>query len=340
MAVINLEGVNVIDTALAIPNTDLLTDGLMDGTGVFDILIKTVKLHLMEEYDAGRISGKEYSTVYLGALSAVLQQSIQYIVNHQQTIKTTTEIGLLRQQTATELAKTDDTIPVGLGFNATSAIKGMVAEEKLLNAQKILHAEAQVASEEKNTILISQKIVTELAQTDEDIPVGYGINNSTEVTGLAKAERLKKESEIDLTKQKVLTELAATSDTVITGYAKNTSTTVGGLLKKQVDKAAAEVQLLNQKSVTELAQTDDTIPAGTGISTNTAVTGVVGRQKSLFLSQSDGFSRDAEQKLTKIMLDPLVAQIAGDAGTPIPTGLANTSLDAVLTKAKAGIGVS
>jgi len=97
---------------------------------------------------------------------------------------------------------------------------------------------------------------------------------------------------------------------------------------------------LDQKAVTELAQTDDTIPAGTGISTNTAVTGVVGKQKTLFTAQTDGFARDAEQKLTKIMVDPLVAQIAGDSNTVIPTELANTSLDAVITKAKTGIGVA
>lgn len=336
---LNLAEVSVVDAGQAVPNTGILTTGVVDGDGVFDILMKTTKLHLMEEYDAGRITGIEYSTVYLGALNAVLTQAIKYISDHQQTTKTTAEIGFIRQQTVSELSKTDDTLPTGLGFNATSAVKGLVAEEKLLNAQKISLAEKQVAVEEKNLILTDQKIVTELSRTDFDIPVGYGLNNSQYVEGLAGAERSKIEADTELTKQQVMTELAGTSDTVLTGYAKNTSATIGGAAKKAIDKAQSEVMLLKQKVATELAQTDNTIPAGTGVSMNTAVTGVVGKQKDLFNAQTNGFARDAEQKLAKIMIDPLVAQIAGDAGTSIPTGLANPSLDTVLTKAKSGIGV-
>jgi len=388
---LDLAGVNVIDAGQAVPNTAILTDGTLTGDGVFDILMRTTKLHLMEEYDAGRITGVEYTTVYLGALNAVLAQAIKYISDHQQTTRTTAEIGLIRQQTVSELAKTDDTIPVGLGFNATSAIKGLVAEEKLLNAQKILLATTQVTVEEKNLVLTDQKIVTELSKTGDVIPVGYGLNTSSAIEGITGAERSKLSAETELTKQKVITELAGTSDSVITGYAKNTSATIGGIAKETLEKSAAErnriaaeieltkqkvmtelagtsdtilsgyakntstviggalkeaiaksgaeVQLLKQKVVTELAQTDNTIPAGTGVSMNTAVTGVVGKQKELFTAQTNGFARDAEQKLTKLLIDPLIAQIAGDSGTLIPTGLANASLDAVITKAKTGIGV-
>jgi hypothetical protein len=96
---------------------DKLTKASIDGDGVFDVLMKATKLHLTEEYDAGRITGHEYSTVYLGALTAVLQTSAQFLVNEQQVQEINARIGLIRQQTVTELANTDDNIPVGLGFN-------------------------------------------------------------------------------------------------------------------------------------------------------------------------------------------------------------------------------
>lgn len=94
-----------------------LTAATIDGKGAFDVLMQSTKQHLQEEYDAGRITGKEYSTVYLGALTAVLGTAVQFLLNEQQVNLINAEIGLTRQKIVTELAQTDDNIPVGLGFN-------------------------------------------------------------------------------------------------------------------------------------------------------------------------------------------------------------------------------
>lgn len=94
-----------------------LTTVELEGSGVFDKLMRAVKLHLRDEYDSQRITGNEYSTVYLGAMAAVLQTSTQFLLNEQQVNQINAEIGLIRQKTVTELANTDDNIPVGLGFN-------------------------------------------------------------------------------------------------------------------------------------------------------------------------------------------------------------------------------
>ncbi len=343
---ITLDGINVIDVGALIPNTSILTSKTSTavGTGVFDVLIESTKLHLIEEYDESRITGKEYAALYLGALQAVLQQSITYILNHQQTAKLNADIALTRQKTVTELAQSDDTIPNGLGFNATPTIKGLIADQKLLNTEQIALATAQISQSEAENALIGQKIITELAQTDTDLTqaqvVSYGFNNTAVVEGLAKGQLEKINSDSDLVKQKVMTELAGTSNTVLSDYAKNTSSTIGGLSKEQIDKANAEVLLLKQKAVTELASTANYIPAGTGINTETSVSGLVGEQKMLFNAQTSGFSRDAEQKLAKIMADPLVASIAAGDISEMPSELGNASINAVISKAKAGINVS
>jgi len=99
------------------PPVEKLTSVSVNGTGAFDVLMRATKLHLTEEYEGGRITGNEYATVYLGALAAVLQTSIQFLLNEQQAHQIVAEVGLLRQKTVTELAQTDDNIPVGLGFN-------------------------------------------------------------------------------------------------------------------------------------------------------------------------------------------------------------------------------
>ena len=100
---------------------DKLTTVSITGTGVFDVLMRATKLHLQEEYNAERITGKEYTTVYLGALTAVLQTATKFLMDEQQTYLLNAQIGLIRQQTVTELANTCDSIPVGLGFNHVPA---------------------------------------------------------------------------------------------------------------------------------------------------------------------------------------------------------------------------
>jgi len=94
-----------------------LTTCALDGSGVFDKLMAAAKLHLKEEYDASRITGNDFSQLYLGTMSAVLQTSIQFLLNQQQAHEINARIGLIRQQTVTELANTCDSVPHGLGFN-------------------------------------------------------------------------------------------------------------------------------------------------------------------------------------------------------------------------------
>lgn len=96
-------------------------------------------------------------------------------------------------------------------------------------------------------------------------------------------------------------------------------------------KNAAEVALLNQKTETELAQVADAVPSAN------PVTGIIGKQKALFQKQTDGFDRDAEQKLAKIMTDTWITRQTTDGASPDLAGLSEADIASVLTIAKAGI---
>ena len=50
------------------------------GTGVVDVLMNTIKLHLDEEYQENRIIGPEFSQVFLGSLQTIIQQSIVFVL--------------------------------------------------------------------------------------------------------------------------------------------------------------------------------------------------------------------------------------------------------------------
>jgi len=79
------------------------TSGVVTGDGVFDDLMETVNAQLDNQFKLGRITGKEYATVYLGALQTVLQQSVQFALGKE---KTNAEVDLLVQKKITEFAQT------------------------------------------------------------------------------------------------------------------------------------------------------------------------------------------------------------------------------------------
>ena len=77
-----------------------------DGTGNFDKLMKVVTLHVEAQFNAGRITGTDYATVYLGALQSVLAQAVTFTLNMN---KANNEADLLAQKEITEYAQTGTT---------------------------------------------------------------------------------------------------------------------------------------------------------------------------------------------------------------------------------------
>ena len=88
-----------------------------NGTGNFDNLMKVVTLHLEAQFAAGRITGTDYATVYLGALQSTLAQAVNFTLSMEkanaekllvdaQELKVDAEKALLDQKKITEYAQT------------------------------------------------------------------------------------------------------------------------------------------------------------------------------------------------------------------------------------------
>lgn len=146
---------------------DKLTSASTAGVGVFDVLMRSVKAQLDAEYQANRIKGSEYATVYLGSLQAVLQTSLQMvlaqektnleiqvlekevllreqqvILQTQQVVRTNKEIEVLEQKRLTELAQVEST-----GVDADSIIgrqKALYEAQTLGFGQEAKHKAAQL----------------------------------------------------------------------------------------------------------------------------------------------------------------------------------------------------
>ena len=106
-----------------------------NGTGNFDELMQVVTLHLEAQFAAGRITGTDYATVYLGALQSTLAQAVTFALSMEKAnadtaltvaqelkvdaekLKVDSEKALLDQKKITEFAQTGttsaSTLPTG-----------------------------------------------------------------------------------------------------------------------------------------------------------------------------------------------------------------------------------
>lgn len=148
-----------------------VTQGTLEGSGVFDTLMRANKVHLAAEFAAGRIKGTEYATVYLGSLEAVMKASLEFLVQRAQIVLLDKQ-ALQAQQTTANLVLTSNNIPKeGLVMDAT--VCKLKAEFDLLVTDNLKSVQ--------ETALLTQKVVTEKAQT-----MSVGVDDSS-VIGKQKA---------------------------------------------------------------------------------------------------------------------------------------------------------
>lgn len=84
-------------------NVSDLTDGNINGNGVFDVLMRSMAAHLQKELDAGRINGTDFSDVYTALASNTMTQSIQFLLSKD---SSAAQADLVREQVATQLNTT------------------------------------------------------------------------------------------------------------------------------------------------------------------------------------------------------------------------------------------
>jgi hypothetical protein len=285
-----------------------ITNGTPKGNGVFDTLMRASKAHLEAEYNAGRIKGDMYSQVYLSMVNSVLQQATQFVLSKQQADK---QAELL----AAQIAKTDQDADLVfqqklnmIAENANIALIGdKLTKEKDLLSEQILKLQEDV--------LVLQQQKANMVLEANNIPK-QGVLLDSQASKLTSDKAVVDQSLVNMAAEKLNIEARTTQ------------------VDKTVDKMTAEIAVLDQKKRTEEAQIKDTVDAVT-------VAGVVGKQKALYTAQTDGFARDAEQKLAHSFMNIWSVQRTTDEGiTPAGAGLSDAEIKKVVDAAKSGIGVT
>lgn len=144
-----------------------LTLKTLDGTGVLDQMLATMRVHLAEQFDKERIQGTEYAEVYLGAFQSTLAAAIQFLLARRKLgldlqlqeaqIKLT---GAQEEQIRAEMQK----IPVEIQLLQKQL---ELADKQVAQADKQLElTEAQIQVQLKQLDLMAEQLLQAKAQTE------------------------------------------------------------------------------------------------------------------------------------------------------------------------------
>jgi len=250
---------------------DELTTGQIDGTGVFDEILKTMQVRLDDQYSKNRIKGTDYSNVYLGSMKEAMSQSILFLLGKDkaynealliqaQAEKTEVEKCLIEAQCKKTNAET---------LLIEQQVLNLIQEEKnleqqvLKSEQEVLVLEQEVLKSTQEVKVLEQKVLESVQQVlliQEQVKnAGYeGIILQVQdekviaETSLIGKQGSKTDAETSLTDQKRSTEVNTTK---LVGQKYDTEVKQTVLVQNQGSKVISEKTLVDKKSLTETKTT-------------------------------------------------------------------------------------
>lgn len=279
--------------------TDLTNE---NGNGVFDKLVSAMQIILVKEFKDNRITGTEYSKIFMSSLDSAMNQSMQFLLQKDQAAK---QVEVLEAQRLLTLAQKD------------------IAETQLLIAgQELLKVTAEVAMmPAQQELLEAQVLLTEAQAAKVTVEVE-----------ILEIEKTKTAAEVLLIEAQ--TDQAIKQVEVLTAQILNLPKE-GVLLDKQAAKTDAETLFLDQRIKTEKSQIVDTIDG-------VAVFGTVKKQKDLYDAQAKGFTTDAEYKVMKALIETWITRRGTDEGTAAndTNNLDDDYIGAAVAKCFTSVGIT
>lgn len=347
-------------------NVTELTTAEIAGTGVFDVLMQSVKNHVQEEHAKSRITGKEYATVYLEALQSTMAQSIEYLLRAKTLgfeLDNLGKQGVLLDHQA-EIAIKDAQLKFAQIAQTQAQTELTEQQTKSAEAEahkipveiSLLRSNLELASVEKD-LRIAQ---VGLAETEKDIAV-YNLANKTPVeVELLQAQTDNAQSQIALTEAQVIkiteenkvipynieriqAEIAnMTRQSDILEKELEIKISSLALQDKQILLADAELEVRKlelevKRAEVESAQAQAQLYAAKVLTENAQTmdaahpNSVLGSNIAVLRAQAAGYARDAEQKAAKILVDAWNVQRNTDES--ITANSANLLYDTSIGKA-------
>lgn len=182
-----------------------------------------------------------------------------------------------------------------------AALEAQLIEQQILLAEvEVVKANAQVLQIQSQTELVKQQTINALAELA--IIQANALKIPAEIAQLEAQTRLTDQQKVNL----VAESLNTPKQGLVLDGQKCKLDAEFDLLQTTNLKTVEEKQLLLWKTNTEKAQT-----LNAGVDDNS----VIGKQKALYAAQTSGFTRDAEQKAAKVMVDSWNVRRTTDEGT-------------------------
>lgn len=284
-----------------------LTEVDLEGAGIFDKLMKAMDGHIQREYKGNRITGDQYAKVYTEVVTAVLGQSVVFLLQRDQAkwnaISAQMQARIFEVQAAEAIIKHEET-----------KVKAQQTVFEMYNAgAQYALTKMQVANADVAYDLAKTQQATAEYQLDNLLPVQ-----------LSKEQYLLNSqlpAQTDLLLEQTETQRSQTLDV------RTDSAPVTGLVGRQ--KSLLEEQLESERSKTMDTRSDGA----------TTIEGSVGKQKDLYDQQIDSFIKDAKQKAAKMYLDGWTIQKTVDENLASPNELDVPSVSAVLLSLRQANGL-
>lgn len=339
-----------------------LTSRDVGGSGLFDGLMKSVSEHVKEEYESGRITGKEYSNAYVAVLQAAMGSAVQYLLGSQQahwqamlTQKQVqaAEIDVVTQRLALEAAKAN-TVKHRADAENSAVIFALTKLQLASEESKYGLTEAQTLQVEYQT---SNLLPAQLGLTNEqisklDYETTYVLPKQVDHVTSQIAVETAQQAQITAAKDQVLYQTASLlpaqksvtdAEKAIKDYqlatflpaqvAGITTETTGktytndNILPAQYSLALENVEAARAKTLD--TRTDDITP----------IAGSIGKSKDLQTQQIDSYKRDSEAKVAKMFLDTWITQKSVDEGLVPPTSISDANINTVLDKIRTNLAL-
>lgn len=283
-------------------NNRSITSAATEDDGTFDALMAGVAAHLDKQYKMNRITGDDYSKVYLALTQTAMSNAVQFVLQ-----KDVTKWAALNAQlgaiTARVMLETEKAKLATIHIQALDSKTKYAQAKTQLAISSVEHCSAQY----RYSNLLPKEDMTAQKQID-----GLEIDNRTKsfnLTALLPTQQQGLELDNSAKDYRLKNTLPVEYRTAVFNLTE--------MLPVQMD-------LVKEQKEVQVAQTLDVRTDGQPI------VGTLGKQKDLYTQQIESYKRSAETNAAKMFLDSWITQKTLDEGLTPPEALTNPSVNNVL----------
>jgi hypothetical protein len=141
-------------------NADLTTQSV-GGSGSFDAIMLSIKAHLKEEYDEGRLTGLDYAKAYTELTGGAMSAGVQFLLGKEQAYWNSTLVQAQARKAETESVLAIVQLEIGKATLVTTQNQAKAAEGQ------VALLKMQLATEDAKYCLTSEQVESKRADTSD-----------------------------------------------------------------------------------------------------------------------------------------------------------------------------